>query len=55
MMIPQSDPVRRHPDGSIDFGFYGRRAAIIRRVDQRTLIARIGDRIRRVARLLSLA
>jgi len=55
MMIPQSDPVRRHPDGSIDFGFYGRRAAVIRRADQRTLMSRIGSVLRRLAMRLRLA
>ena len=35
MMTPQSDPIRRNPDGSIQFGFYARRAITLRTAERR--------------------
>lgn len=52
MMVPQPDPIRRHPDGSIEFGFYGRRAAVLRANAQRDTALRALQAPRSIARLV---
>jgi hypothetical protein len=42
----QPDYVRRHPDGSIDYGFYRRRAARLRSEDIRKAVRRMPSMIR---------
>ena len=42
----QHDHVRRHPDGSCDYGFYRRRAARLRSQDIREAVRRMASMIR---------
>jgi hypothetical protein len=42
----QPDHVRRHPDGSIDYGFYRRRAARLRSEDMRKAVRRMASMIK---------
>jgi hypothetical protein len=50
-MTPQTEIIRRHADGSLDIGFYARRAAAMRMAERRAAPRRWLAAVRRFLRL----